>query len=215
MTSHNITIYDISNIDGKVKDMKFVFCHHRCCERTKWWTFFQGKVAGWASSLIPLSQRTIGKHPTCTTWPGGIWCYGGDCLTDWVVGVVSWHFRGKFQVQRSAGFAQFSCFTHLPRFPRGVVSSNVTCSVLAFPATGRLFLPKVSFKCIAKRCRLLTFDSRSLHKAIEEGGLAEVPWMFFFDVFLCDRKRIKHLKTESWKLDSMTAWRHVYRCICV
>lgn len=31
----------------------------------------------------------------------------------------------------------------------------------------------VSFKCIAKRCRLLTFDSRSLHKAIEEGGLAE------------------------------------------
>ena len=106
-------------------------------------------------------------------------------------------FQGKFQVQSSTGFAQFSCFTHLLRFPRGVASSDVTCSVLAFPAIGRLFLPKVSFKCIAKRCRLLTFDSRSLHKAIEEGGLAEVPWMFFFDVFLCDRKRIKNLKTES------------------
>lgn len=119
-------------------------------------------------------------------------------------------------MQRSAGFAQFSCFTHLLRFPRGVVSSDVTCSVLAFPATGRLFLPKVSFKCIAKRCRLLTFDSRSLHKAIEEGGLAEVPWMFFFDVFLCDRKRIKQSENRKLKVrlyDCMTACVSLYLCL--
>lgn len=35
---------------------------------------------------------------------------------------------------------------------------------------------KVSFKCIAKRCRLLSLEIGPLHKAILESGLAEVSW---------------------------------------
>ena len=180
--SHNIKIYLYkSSIDGNVKDLNFVFC-----ERTKWWTFFQAKVAGWASSLILLSQRIIGKNHTCTTWPGGMTV--SEIVSSESV-VVSWlPSRGKFRF----------CKNFV-----GLSGRKRTCRSNAVPF--RPYLSQVSFKCIAKRCRLLTLDSRSLHKAIAESGLAEVPWMFS-EIFLCLWREIPRWKIWKQKTESLTLW---------
>lgn len=139
---------------------------HGTAHRTKWWTFCRAKAAGWANSLTLLSRRTTGKRPMCITPPGSCCLF---LVTRPVTRVNSLNSRPVTRV-----LIWWKLIWHiLDAYEWNLEISLASCFIM-FHWQLRGF--KVSFKCIAKRCRLLSLEIGPLHKAILESGLAEVSW---------------------------------------